>query len=170
MSRRSLVKELTYQLPRFKLCLVREGPRRVMSKTVSIRTPNDAAAYLAPLAMACEEHFIALHLNIKSEVLGVHEISHGTLSSSLVHPREVFKAALIANSHSILLCHNHPSGSDIKPSPEDLATTKQLIDVGNFVGVNVIDHLIMGPARVEDCYSLRENMPHLWPADIFAEN
>lgn len=158
---KSLVDELTYRLPRLKLCLVREGAFN--DRVVSIKTPMDAVPYLAPLAMACEEHFIALHLNAKNEVIGVHEISHGTLSESIVHPREVFKAALLANSFAILLCHNHPSGSQIVPSPEDLATTKLLIGVGHFVGVNVIDHLIIGPRSASDWYSVREKHPNLWP-------
>lgn len=115
--------------------------------------------------MACEEHFVSLHLNAKNEVIGLHEVSHGTLSASLVHPREVFKAALIANSYAILVCHNHPSGSQIMPSPEDIDTTRQLIEAGKFMGVNVIDHLIIGPGSLEDWYSLREQHPELWAVE-----
>lgn len=160
MTETTLIKKLTYKLPKFRLCLVREGPSR--ARVVAIHSPLDAARYLSPLAMACEEHFIAVHLNAKHEVLGLHEVSHGTLCSSLVHPREVFKAALIANSYAILVCHNHPSGSRIQPSRDDIETTRQLVDAGRVVGVNVIDHLIIGPGLEEDWYSLRENHPDLW--------
>jgi DNA repair protein RadC len=85
-----------------------------------------------------------LHLNTKFEVIGLHEVSHGTLSASLVHPREVFKAALVANSYAILVCHNHPSGAKLTPSKEDFETTKQLIAAGKVLGVSVLDHLILG--------------------------
>src|SRR5690606_29078848 len=100
MAKTSGLKALNYRLPVFKLCLVKES-RATQRKKVVIKQPSDLARYLAPIAMAPEEHFIAVHLNAKSEVLGVHEVSHGTLSASLVHPREVFKAALVSNSHSI---------------------------------------------------------------------
>jgi DNA repair protein RadC len=112
--------------------------------------------------MACEEHFVSLHLNANNQVIGVHEVSHGTLSASLVHPREVFKAALIANSFAILVCHNHPSGSELMPSADDMVTTRQLVEAGRFMGVNVIDHLIIGPGVDHHCYSLRERHPDLW--------
>jgi DNA repair protein RadC len=130
---------------------------------ILIRTPLDAGRFLEPLKYASEEHFVSLHLNAKNEIIGLHEVSHGTLSSSLVHPREVFKAAIIANSHAIIVCHNHPSGSLISPSEEDLQTTQQLLDAGKLMGVAVIDHLIVGPNQEsEDLYSLRENYPGLW--------
>jgi DNA repair protein RadC len=164
MQRESLLEELTYQLPKFKLCIVREAPFE-RDRAITIMAPQDAVQYLAPLAMACEEYFLALHLNAKNEVLGLHEVSHGTLSASLVHPREVFKAAVIANSFAILVCHNHPSGSTLKPSDEDLETTRQLIRAGHVLGVNVIDHLIIGAGYLDDWYSLREQHPELWAVE-----
>lgn len=94
---------------------------------------------------------------------GLHEVSHGTLSSSLVHPREVFKAALLGNCFAIIVCHNHPSGATLVPSPEDLETTRQLISAGKILGVSVIDHLIVGPDNDEESvYSIRENNPAFW--------
>lgn len=161
MQRQVIIDELTYQLPKFKLCLVRETPMD-REKAITITRPQDAVKYFAPLSMACEEYFMALHLNAKNEVLGLHEVSHGTLSASLVHPREVFKAALIANSFAILVCHNHPSGSALKASDEDIETTKQLVKAGQFMGVNVIDHLIIGAGYLDDWYSLREQHPEIW--------
>lgn len=161
-SRKSVIRQLEYKLPKLRLCLVREGT--VKHPAIPIRTPNDAIEFLEPLFMACEEHFVSIHLNANHEVIGLHEVSHGTLSASLVHPREVFKAALIANSYAILVCHNHPSGSAVKPSLDDMDTTRQLIEAGKFMGVNVIDHLIIGPGLQEDCYSLRERHPELWAA------
>jgi DNA repair protein RadC len=153
-----LAAQLKYKLPTLKLALVHES--RDYTPLYPLRTPEDAAALLEPLRHAPEEHFVSLHLNAKHEVIGLHEVSHGTISSSLVHPREVFKAALLANSYAILVCHNHPSGSSISPSGEDIETTNQLLEAGTMLGVHVIDHLIMGPNQ--DVYSLRENHPELW--------
>ena len=157
----TLEDKLNYTIPKMRLCLVNEtkNPR----PRVSIQNANDVAKLLSPLKHASEEHFISLHLNAKNEVIGIHEVSHGTLSSSLVHPREVFKAALIANSFAILVCHNHPSGALLEPSKEDLDTTRQLLKAAALLGLTVVDHVIVSPAEDDDnFYSLRENHPHLW--------
>lgn len=151
--------KLKYFIPRLKLCLVQEGSSR-NGKLFTIKTPLDAVEFLAPLRFASEEHFVALHLNVNHEVIGLHEISHGTLSASLVHPREVFKAALLANSGAIIVCHNHPSGSRLMPSPEDMTTTTQLIKGANILGLALLDHLIVN--RTDQTYSIRENHPELW--------
>jgi len=127
---------------------------------VPIQSPGDVEDLLRPLRHATEEHFVSLHLNAKHEVVGLHEVSHGTLSTSLVHPREVYKAALVANSYAILVCHNHPSGSVLKPSREDIDTTEQLIEASRVLGVGLLDHLILGPEQ--EAYSIRENHPELW--------
>jgi DNA repair protein RadC len=162
-TRTSLESQLTYRIPRIKLALVKE--KSSSATRFAIRTPSDVARFLEPLKRASEEHFVSVHLNAKNEVIGLHEVSHGTLSSSLVHPREVFKAAIIANSYAIVVCHNHPSGSGITPSKEDLDTTRQLLSAGRILGVSVIDHLIVGPGSGDDSvYSLRENHPMLWEA------
>jgi DNA repair protein RadC len=156
---RSLAKRLQYKLPRIKLCLVQDGDPGNYP-TYTIRTPYDAEGFLEPLKHEPEEHFVSIHLNSRHEVIGLHEVSHGTLSSSLVHPREVFKAALLANSHAILVCHNHPSGSVITASQEDLDTTSQLLQAAKFLGVSLIDHLITSPAH--PVFSIREHYAHLW--------
>ncbi len=154
-----------YQFPRLKLQLVKEN--RGGTKLPPIRCPNDAAKLLQPLRIASEEHFVSFHLNAKSELIGMHEVSHGTLSESLVHPREVFKAALVGNSYSILVCHNHPSGSELHPSREDFATTEQLVSAGKILGVDIVDHLIVGPLGEDDdpdlwIFSFREWYPEIW--------
>lgn len=164
---KQLLTNLKYNLPVFKLMMVKENSKSDQSL---IRSARDAAKLLSPLTYACEEYFVSLHLNAKHEVIGVHEVSHGTLSASLVHPREVFKAALVANSYAILVCHNHPSGARITASKEDLATTSTLIKAGKLLGVAVLDHIILGP-HLQDfsCqgetfqpFSLREEHPELW--------
>ncbi|HEY9775264.1 MAG TPA: JAB domain-containing protein [Planktothrix sp.] len=156
----SLAEKLRYSIPRMKLLLVHESiPNH---RRVIIDKPADAAKLLIPLKHSPDEQFVSIHLNAKNEVLGLHEVSHGTVSSSLVHPREVFKAAILANSYAILVCHNHPSGSQIVPSKEDIETTQQLVRSGKLLGVNVVDHLIVGPRSRPDFYSIRECHPELW--------
>lgn len=152
----SVRSRLKYKIPRIKLYLVREEAGDLLL----IRTPEDAARILEPLQFAPEEHFVSLHLNAKHEVIGMHEVSHGTISSSLVHPREVFKCALLANSYAIIVCHNHPSGSEVVPSREDIETTEQLVKASRLLGVNLIDHIIV--AAGQKVYSLRENRPEIW--------
>jgi len=158
MEKVSMKTATTKRLPKIELRLVRET--RKDYQPVSIRTPSDAVRFLQYLAEKPEEHFIALHLNAKNEIIGLNEISHGTLSASLVHPREVFKAALVSNAHAILVAHNHPSGSKLAPSKEDLETTERLNQVAAVIGVPVIDHIIIGSNG--DDYSIRENHPSLW--------
>jgi DNA repair protein RadC len=89
------------------------------------------------------EVFLILCLNTKHSLLAYHELSRGTLDSTLVHPREVFKAAMLANAASVVLGHNHPSG-DPTPSPDDIALTMRLVQAGELLGVRVLDHLILG--------------------------
>ncbi len=153
-----LEQKLVYKVPRLRLCLVHEG---LMPETLyPIKHPLDAEKFLEPLRYAPEEYFVSLHLNSRHEVIGLHEVSHGTLAGSLVHPREVFKAALLANSYAIIICHNHPSGSRVLPSLEDMNITRQLLEAGKVLGVNVTDHLIISPNQ--SAYSFRENHPQLW--------
>lgn len=158
-SKGTLRGKLKYFIPKLKLCLVEEGSKK-RGELFTIRTSIDAAEFLEPLRLASEEHFVALHLNVRNEVIGLHEISHGTVAASLVHPREVFKAAILANSSAIIVCHNHPSGSFLCPSPDDMTTTAQLIKGANLLGLCLLDHLIVN--RNDETYSIRENHPEMW--------
>lgn len=108
-----------------------------------IRSPKDAALILQEIAYETQEHFVAIFLNTKNEVLGKKKIFTGTLSSSIVHPREVFREALKVRSASIIVGHNHPSGNPA-PSPEDIEVTKRLVEAGRIIGIEVIDHIIVG--------------------------
>ena len=158
---KKLATKLDYNIPKIRLALVRESGKR--KQRYAISCPMDAAKFFTPLRHAPEEHFVSLHLNAKNEVIGLHEVSHGTLSASLVHPREVFKAALVGNSFAILVCHNHPSGAVLTPSKEDLETTKQLLKAGKILGVSLMDHLIIGgDDDSAGVYSIRENHPRIW--------
>lgn len=82
-------------------------------------------------------------MNTKLYMTGIFEISHGNVNSSIVGVREVFQKALLANAVSIIFIHNHPSG-DPKPSREDIAITKKLVDAGDLLGVQVLDHIVIG--------------------------
>ena len=109
-----------------------------------IRSPEDAAAYLMPdMSSLTQEHFVALFLNVKNEVLHKSTIFIGSLNSSIVHPREVFREAVKRSAASIICAHNHPSGNPA-PSPEDIEVTKRLAEAGRIVGIDLLDHLIIG--------------------------
>jgi DNA repair protein RadC len=101
-----------------------------------------------------KEIFIVFHLDTKNQIIKREIISIGTLNSSLVHPREVFRNAIISNVDSIILAHNHPSG-DATPSEEDNEITKQLVKAGDILGIRVLDHVIVGTKNEHT--SMREN-------------
>lgn len=100
------------------------------------------------------ECFLAVYLNTKNEPNSIHTVTIGTLNASLIHPRELFKVAINANSAGILLFHNHPSG-DTKPSQEDISITKRLVEAGNIMGIKILDHCILGDNG--EFYSFKEN-------------
>jgi len=111
-----------------------------------IKSPAEvyqAAKQLLALHEKPEERFCILCLNTKNKIVGVHTISIGSLNASIVHPREVFKAAMLNNAAAIICIHNHPSG-DPEPSREDIETTKRLVEAGKIIGIEVIDHVIIG--------------------------
>lgn len=108
-----------------------------------IDSPEAAAALVRPqLIDKKKEHFVALLLDNRHSLIRLAEISVGSLSASLVHPRELFKEAIAASAAAIILVHNHPSG-DPQPSDHDVALTKQLLQAGKLLGIEVVDHLIV---------------------------
>lgn len=112
-----------------------------------IAEPRDAFRVLQPLARGLDrEHFWRLDLDSRRRLLGCELVSVGCLDASIVHPREVFKGALLNNAHSILVAHNHPS-HDLRPSQADRRTTKQLLFVSLMLQVDLVDHLIVGDDR-----------------------
>jgi len=104
---------------------------------------------------ADREEFVVLLLDVKNKLLGFHVVSIGSLTSSLVHPREVFKIAILGNAAALILLHNHPSGDPI-PSNEDLQITTRLCQIGEVLGIRVLDHVVIGDGRyvsfVDDGY------------------
>ena len=98
------------------------------------------------------EHLIVLSLDQKNCINASQIVSMGSLNSSLVHPREVFKFAVMSNSASIIIAHNHPSGN-LKPSKQDILLTERLVECGKILGIELLDHLIVNS---EEFISLKE--------------
>jgi len=135
-----------YNVPNVKVCLVKDGSYK-MDQCPVIRTPDDVAAIMRPVVeLLAEEHSYALLLNTKNRVNAIHEVSIGSLNAAIIHPREVFKAAILSNAAAVILVHNHPSG-DSTPSPEDISLTKKLVDAGKILDIPVLDHVIVCPGR-----------------------
>lgn len=112
-----------------------------------IRSPRDAADLLMEeLRYLQKEHFVCLFLNTKNHIIAQETLSIGSLNASIVHPREVFRAAIKCSSASLVCAHNHPSG-DPTPSPEDIRMTRRLLEAGEIVGIDVLDHIVIGDGK-----------------------
>lgn len=121
---------------------------------VTIRDSQNAYRLLAPLFDGLDrEHFMVVALDAKHAVIGINTVSIGSVTLSIVHPREVFKPLLLMNASAVILAHNHPSG-DSTPSPEDRALTRRLKDGGELLGIAVLDHVVLGEDRY---YSFADN-------------
>ncbi|MFH1053807.1 MAG: DNA repair protein RadC [Candidatus Woesearchaeota archaeon] len=119
----------------------------IAGKVVS-NSEDVAKYYMEKLRDKKKEHFIAVFLDSKNKIIKDEVISVGTLNASLVHPREVFKEAIKHSANSIILVHNHPSG-DCGASEEDLKITKVLKEIGDSIGIKLVDHLIVGDDKYE---------------------
>ena len=129
-------------VPLVAIQVVRECPTRY--RTIRVGTPHRAAEIAREiLGWPDREHFLVLALDMKQRVNAVHVAHIGTLSSTDISPREIFKFALLANAAAVIAAHNHPSG-DPSPSYEDFAATGKLVRAGNVLGVEVLDHIILG--------------------------
>ena len=129
-------------IPIYKVTLVREG--RLPCYEQRIRSSASASTILHTyLAGVDREHFVILLLDQKNQVIGINTVSLGSLTASVVHPRECFKPAILSNAASLICGHNHPSG-DCQPSREDRALTTRLVEAGKFLGIAVLDHIIIG--------------------------
>ena len=162
MNTRDLKKHLKFKIPQLKLALLREPHRGSLPVIVG---PEDIYPYLEPLKYLSEEHFIALHLNAKLQIIGYHVVSHGILTASLVHPREVYKAALLSNAYAIVVAHNHPSGGSVA-SDDDIETTKKLIAAGDVMGVKLFDHLIV---TYREITSIRSEQPEMFESRLASD-
>ncbi|MDI3256555.1 MAG: DNA repair protein RadC [Kyrpidia sp.] len=114
------------------------------SALAPIHSPKDVAARLMErLQFLQKEHFVVLHLDTKHRVLGEEVVSVGTLNASLVHPREIFRTAVKRSAAAVVCAHNHPSG-DPTPSPEDVDVTKRVLEAGRIIGIDLVDHVVIG--------------------------
>ncbi|SEC72311.1 DNA repair protein RadC [Paenibacillus sp. GP183] len=124
--------------------LGRRLARSIHNEAVTIRSPESVANLMREeLRYLQKEHFVCLFLNTKNHVIGQETLSMGSLNASIVHPREVFRAAIKRSSASIICVHNHPSG-DPTPSPEDIQLTHRFVEAGSIIGIEVLDHIIIG--------------------------
>lgn len=122
--------------------------------TTPVRCPTDVARVVADLYHGLDrEAVVALALDVKHRIAARYVVSVGVLDGAPAHPREVYKAAIVANAAGVILVHNHPSG-DLTPSPLDIGLTKRMIDAGELLGIPLLDHVIVdGSGRY---LSLRE--------------
>ena len=118
-----------------------EEPKR------KVRSPKDVYTLMYPkMREQKKERFITLYLDTKNQILKEETVSIGSLNASIVHPREVFKSALLESSASVIMIHNHPSG-DPSPSREDILVTEKLVEGGKLLGIDVLDHIIIGDGK-----------------------
>lgn len=138
----------------YSLKLIKEhsGRYEIEKKITSATDVYNYAKTVIEMDTMAEECFYMITLNTKNVCTGIFKISQGSLDSTIVHPREVFKRALTNNSSRILVMHNHPSGN-ITPSKEDIAMTNRLSECGDLLGIKVLDHLIIGE---NDFYSFKQ--------------
>lgn len=124
--------------------LGRRVVRRPQEEKMQILSAEDAALYVMDrMRHLKKEHFLTLHLDTKHRVIAEDVVSIGCLDASIVHPREIFKMAMKRSASAILCFHNHPSG-DPTPSPEDIAVTRRLSEAGQLLGIDVLDHIVIG--------------------------
>jgi DNA repair protein RadC len=115
-------------------------------RSTYIRTAKQAHQYLQDMGNSQKEQLRGLYLNSRYQVIHDEVISVGTLTSNIVHPREVFQPALQKGAIAVIIAHNHPSGS-LEPSQADIAVTQQLVDAGKILGIDLIDHLVIAGNR-----------------------
>lgn len=141
-----------YRIPCLKITIVREGS--IASDRKQIRCAEDAYEIVSSyLAGVDREHVVVLLLDTKHRITGINTVSVGSLDASIIHPREVLKPAILANASAILVAHNHPSG-DPAPSREDISVTKRLDEACKIVGIDLLDHLVIGDGRYSSIRTL----------------
>lgn len=141
-------------IPQYGIRLVRESEFRYANKKITGAEAVCDLLQTIGLHEKATEEFYSIYLSTKNDVLGVEMISRGTLTASLVHPREVFKGALLANAYALILAHNHPSGN-VEPSNADKQVTAILTKAGNILDVKILDHVIIGGE--DRYYSFRDH-------------
>jgi len=134
-----------YAIPRYRVTLVKESLAH--PSPVTIRDSQTAYRLFEPLFEGLDrEHFMVVGLDAKHAVIGINTVSIGSVTMSIVHPREVFKPLILMSASAVILAHNHPSG-DPTPSQEDRALTRRLKECGELLGITVLDHVVLGEDR-----------------------
>ena len=126
--------------------LAKRGLNQGIGIEPTITSPVDVLGFLTDIKDRRKEYFVALFLNARNQVICREDVSVGSLNASLVHPREVFAPAVGSSAASVILAHNHPSG-DVTPSREDIELTRRMVQAGEIMGIEVLDHLIVGSER-----------------------
>lgn len=126
---------------------IKEEHNQYLKPFTRFTSPEQVFDTFSFLRQETKEYFYSIHLDGKNRICCVDEVSVGSLNQSVVHPREVFKTALLSSAAAIILLHNHPSG-DPTPSREDMEITRRLREVGELIGVKVLDHIIIGDSFV----------------------
>lgn len=133
--------------------LARRGLQKGLGVRPVVSCPADVVPLLSDIRDQRKEHFVCLYLNARNQVIHQEVISIGSLSASIVHPREVFQVAITRTAAGIILAHNHPSG-DATPSREDIDLTSRLVEAGRIMGIDILDHIILSDI---DFLSLKEH-------------
>jgi DNA repair protein RadC len=136
--------------------MVRE--RTVFYNGNRVTAPHQAAeAFISIVGNPDREYFLAFMVDGKNRITSVSVISQGSLNQSVVHPRETFKAAVLANAASVIVAHNHPSG-DLVPSREDIEITRRLKEAGDILGIKVLDHVIVNTDTRESASFVQQGL------------
>jgi DNA repair protein RadC len=145
-----------YAVPRYRVTLVHDN--RAVPPSSPLNNSIIAADLLRPLFAGLDrEHFLVCGLDAKHAIIGANVVSIGSLTLAIVHPREVFKPLILMNAAAWIGAHNHPSGGDVTPSPEDRVLTTRLRQGADLLGITLLDHLILTEER---CYSFADQG---WP-------
>ena len=142
------------RVPLYRVVLDRTGSLVKEGSAVVTQGLEAAKLFKQFLGEPPQEHFVLMVRDSRRRVIGINEVSVGTLSASLVHPREVFRAAILLNGAAVIVSHNHPSG-DPSPSSEDREATRRLQRAGELLGIPVADHIVIGEG--ETFFSFREH-------------
>jgi len=138
-------------IPQVELSMVREI--KISGQKYNSSGEVARSEFARSLLKSDREKFICMHLNVKNQIISFEIVSTGSLTNSIVHPREVYKGAILSNAASVIFMHNHPSG-DPEPSIDDMEITKRLEKAGNILGINVLDHIIVASSGF---YSFRQH-------------
>jgi len=146
---------MSINIKKFGLRVVKESggnydlDKNVTKPLEAVKVVNE----VVDLYQRAEEVFVIITLDVGNNMTGIFEVSVGSVNSSIVTPREVFKRAILQNADSIILAHNHPSGK-VKPSSSDVDITERLVEIGDIIGIDVVDHIVVGDQ--DEFLSMRE--------------